>query len=319
MKIRENAFNSKSERMLYKALDTKWGNKFNLFPSLPFANIIDIEGAGLTEKEQKFLFTTSVDFTLCEKESDKPMLSIEFDGLGHGFSRRGEYIQFMPTEDPYRKRKLDLKLRIAWDVAYPFFVVSYQESFPFDWQVDLTIVDGIIGRVLAHKHFVEAINGMSQEELEEQIRILSSMDQTFYPEGSRDRHGYIQDIIVGYEVEAETLWDPIVQEIAIFKGELFEKHIIKSFSFQFLLEEPSAPVPRDLFDFETIKKRVEALERATRIGCVYTIDTSFGRVERTAWVRNIEGFGVSPLPMAENIAELLAVKEVQQKASLGKP
>lgn len=317
MKIRETAFNSASERTLYKALDTKWGDRFNLFPSLPFANIIDIEGAGLTEKERKFLFATSVDFTLCEKGSDKPMLSIEFDGLGHGFSRRGEYIQFMPAKDPYRKLKLDLKLRIAWNVAYPFFVVSYQESLP-DWQLDLTIVDGIIGQVLAHKHFVESINGMSQEELEEQIRILSSMDQAFYPEWSRDRYGYIQDVITMKEIESETLWDPIVQEIAITKGELWGKNILKSFSSQFFLKDPSAPVPRDLFDFETIKKRFEAFAHADWIGCVYTIDTSFGRVERTAWVRNIEGFGVSPLTMAENIAELLAVKEVQQKASLGK-
>lgn len=309
MKIRQSVFGSRSERFLYKELKTRWGKRFNLFPSLPFSNIIDIEAGEVTEKERQFLFKTSVDFTLCEKEGDKPLLSIEFDGLGHGFSRMGEYIQFMPAEDPYRKLKLDLKLHIAWEVGYPFFVVSYEESFPFDWESDLTVADGIIGRVLAHKHFVEAISEMTQEEIEEHIKLLSSI----YPEGSRDRDGYIQDIIVGEEVQAELLWDPIAKEAAKLQGELLRKDIVKSFSSQFL-EEPSAPVPRDLFDFETINKRVESLRRAIRIGCLYTIDTSLGKVERTVWVRNIEGFGVSPLTMAKNIAELLALKEVAKRS-----
>lgn len=309
MKIRQSVFGSRSERFLYKALKTRWGKRFNLFPSLPFPNIIDIEAGEVTEKEWQFLLKTSVDFTLCEKEGDKPLLSIEFDGLGHGFSRKGKYIQFVPTEDAYRKLKLDLKLRIAWEVGYPFFVVSYEESLPFGWEMDLTIVDGIIGRVLARRHFLEVMNEMSQEELEEHIKILASI----YPEGSRDRDGYIQDIVVGEEVQAELLWDPIAKEASKLQEQLLQRHVIKSWSYRFV-EEPPVPIPPDFFDTEALKKRIEAINYAVRVGCVYSIATSFGEVEKTAWVRNIEGFGVSPLTISENIAELLALKEVEKRS-----
>ena len=70
---------------------------------------------------------TSIDYTLCTKDG-QPILSIEFDGLGEGFSRQGEYHQQTATVDPYRKLKMDFKLRIARNEAYPFFVVSFEES-----------------------------------------------------------------------------------------------------------------------------------------------------------------------------------------------
>lgn len=300
MKIRETVFNSYSEHLLYKALKTRWGEAFNLFPSLPFLNIIDIEGGEITEAERQLLSELTVGFTLCEKESDKPLLSIEFDVFGHGFSRFNEYIQILPANDPNWKQKLDLKLRIANEVIYPFFVVSYDESYPFDPELDLTIVDGIIGRVLANKYFGKVLSEIeiSEEDIEKQIKILSAI----YPPGTRDRREYIADIITDIEVEAELLWDPIVKKAAELEGELFSKGIIKSWEIRYH-EEPPAPL-----DLEAL---LELYKNKTV--CIYGIDTCYGKIEKKVVIRNIEGFGVRSSTIAENIARLLAAKEVYKK------
>jgi len=280
VKIRDSVFDSVSERKLHKALKTRWGKMFNLFPQLPFTKIVDIEGGGFTEKERQFLFKTNVDYTLCDRQGNKPLISIEFDGLGHGFSRMGEYIQFMPAEDPYRKLKLDLKLRIALRLLYPYFVVSYGEAYPFDFEPewDLTVLDGIIGQALAYKHLLKALTAIDEQELEK-----------YTP----------QDIVDMREMEAELTWDPIASEAAKLKGELVRKGIVKVWSHG-ALDDPDSLLP---FDYEYAK----------RFGYWYNVQGDFGEVKRTVWVRNVAGVGVDPLTIVRNIAELLTVREVWKK------
>src|SRR5437667_9480633 len=147
--IRKSVFGSRGEKELFTSLHSQWGPKFDLWPSLPLAQIIDVESAGhyLKEKERDFFLKTNIDYTLCTR-SGRPILSIEFDGLGKGFSRRGEYVQQAATADSHRKLKLDLKLKVAKNEKYPFFVVSFEESKALDQNTNLTIVDGIIGQVL---------------------------------------------------------------------------------------------------------------------------------------------------------------------------
>lgn len=113
MKVQKTVFTSQSERELFTALQSTWSEHFNLWPSLPFLNVIDVEGHEVIAGEWQQLLKTSVDVTLCTKDDDKPVVSLEFDGMGHGFSRNGEYIQLHPSADPHRKLKFDLKLRIA--------------------------------------------------------------------------------------------------------------------------------------------------------------------------------------------------------------
>src|ERR1043166_5671135 len=58
-----------------------------------------------------------------------PLLAIEFDGLGHGFSRHGRYFQRVPTpRDKRRAWKLNLKARVANEAAFPFVILSYDEK-----------------------------------------------------------------------------------------------------------------------------------------------------------------------------------------------
>ena len=55
-------------------------------------------------------FKTNVDYVLCTKEG-RPLLAIDFDGLGRGFDRYGTYVNVVETDDKYRKLKFDLKLK----------------------------------------------------------------------------------------------------------------------------------------------------------------------------------------------------------------
>jgi hypothetical protein len=51
MRIREKVFGSASERELYKALHSTWSGDFNLWPSLPFLSLIDLDGDEVSPSE----------------------------------------------------------------------------------------------------------------------------------------------------------------------------------------------------------------------------------------------------------------------------
>jgi hypothetical protein len=294
MKVQDFVFGSKSERRLYAALDTHWSDRFDLFPSLPFTAIIDIGGAPLYQKQKDFLYKTSVDYTLCTKKG-KPIVSVEFDGMGHGFSREGEYIQIVPSTDPNRKLKLDLKLKLCNDIGYPFFVVSYNEALPIGESISLTIVDGLIGQVLAQ----QSVNSLLNKRLANHRDILHDLSED-------EKQEFFQELVVDAEVDAELMWNPIFRDAARLVTAAHEKGLWKEMSTERLVDppfpsrEPSSPA-----DSEAIQGRIRAFEHAVRLGCTVTVSTSEGEFAETAWVRNYSGYGISPWRMAESIAKLI--------------
>ncbi len=103
MSLKERIFDSNEERKLFKHLNSMWKCHFNIYPQLPFSKIVDISSLKIEPKERNFLFKTNVDYTICNK-NDKPLMCIEFDGIGHGYSRFGKYVRSTDIEtDPYRK------------------------------------------------------------------------------------------------------------------------------------------------------------------------------------------------------------------------
>lgn len=311
MKIRKSVFGSESERRVYKALESRWAERFDLFPSLPFTNIVDITNANVTNEERSFLHKTSVDFTLCEKETNRPILSIDFDGLGHGFSHDGQYIEIWPSWDPYRKLKFDLKLRLTLEVGYPYFVVSYDECEILDKDLAMAVVDGLISRTLSHKRFRELLEER-RPELEtplarEDYRKLKEVYEKHTHRDYTWEH-YVQDWVVGLEVEADFENDPIFRAATMLEGELarsgnFDSMIVKP------LAEPPAPQLKDLFDVEGFKKRIEALSSPeTKLGCEVTIKLKSPAKEVSAKVL-VRNFGLDSYTIAENIATYLAARK----------
>lgn len=275
MKIKRSIFGSPREYELFKSLQNRWSKDFDLWPSLPFSCIVELEESEpiLSPKERNYFYNSNIDYTLCTKNG-QPVLSIEFDGLGKGFSRNGEYIQIKESRDPYRKLKMDLKIKIAKKLDYPFYVIAFEESEVLEPNLSLTIVDGIIGQVLAHKP-----------------KIYSA----------------IYGILPSTSDDAELITDPIVSLSAKMMGAAFEKGIIKTFREEFL-SDPKLP-EGDLFDIAVIEARFEAIKTVMRVGCRVIVDTQKIAIVETVWVRNFEDNFVSPIHIARNIAEMLVFKK----------
>ena len=113
MEIRKTIWDSKSEKAIFESIQTKWSSKLNLYAHLPLCNIIKIDPEETTTKERDYYFKTEVDYTLCEQPNDNPMLSIEFDGIGGGYSRNGEYIQKRQTPDPKSKTETGFQVEVC--------------------------------------------------------------------------------------------------------------------------------------------------------------------------------------------------------------
>jgi len=293
MGIRNSVFGSKSEREVFKAIKSEWGKEYNIWHNLPFAQIIDFADLELTRAEKEYLLKTSIDFTLCTKD-DKPILSIEFDGLTKGFSKGGEFIETSPyPEAKNRKWKMDTKLKFCRESNYPLFVVSYAEKIPIVEKIKLTIVDSIIGQALAKRHFIPTIS----KAVEEQQEFLDGLP----PDEQQD---YIQDLVISVEVDLEFEHDPVTREVGLLETKARTTGYCSSYQLQYLTD-PELPIPRDLFDVETLKKRVEAYEKLEKIGCKITAKTYKGDISETAWMRYVSGYGVSPEIIVENIVKLI--------------
>ena len=154
--------------------------------------------------------STNVDYTFCTS-GGRPLFSVEFDGLGGGFSRVGVYIPHRPTHDGTRKWKLDTKLRFAAAVRYPLMVISFEEVESFDDE-SITILDGIIGQFLA------------KQKLNDYIEIDSEVWAEYeglgeYGEWARNE--LIQDAVTDAEVQSKLENDPLARRAAHEAHELF--------------------------------------------------------------------------------------------------
>jgi len=310
MKKRESVFDSKSEEELYISLSYYWSNKYNIYPSLPFSNIVNFSRSKLlNDKEKEFLFKTSMDYTLCNKENNKPILSIDFDGLYHGFNKNGEYITYdiYQEEAEIRKLKFDLKLKVTDKVDYGYFIVSYDEKMPIGKDVNLTIVDGIIGNYLERINTIKKINDFTRENYD----ILNSLDPS-------TRDDYIYDnIIIPAEVGAELEFNPISKQSWDYEVRVMEKGIkYKAVT----IEIPKLPdLPEEPFYskryLEALKKRLKKWNKIIKFGCKCEVFLKNGDIiSETAWVRNIDRIDV--IGLCENIAKLIAFKRIEKLSLL---
>jgi hypothetical protein len=119
VKVRTTVFDSKAEEKVFRSLQSRWSSELVLYPSLPLAKLISLEEDDrLPVSELRFFYQTNVDYTFCTPEG-RPLFSVEFDGLGGGFSHVGVYRPHHQTRDKNRKWKLDTKLRLRLLSAIP--------------------------------------------------------------------------------------------------------------------------------------------------------------------------------------------------------
>ena len=299
MKLNRTIFASRSEEKVFKSLESKWSPQFKLLPSLPLSVLFRLEANDVTKGEEQYFYSTSVDYTLCDS-ANRPLLSIEFDGIGGGFSRNGVYIPGRVSVDPMRKVKLDFKLSCAAKIDYPFFVVSYDEAESLDQDDTLMILDAVIGQVLARKEFLRKIKELADEYHIELVEATSLENHELKQEVT-------EDMLTSCEVESELKMDPVARKGAEYSG-LCLGLGVGSYSLSYL-SDPALPDFNGIEDIEGLKARIEAMKLTVREGCQIIIEMPNKKIEKTVWVRNLESYGVSSYSIARNIAEYLGFKK----------
>jgi len=163
-------FDSESEKRAFSTVRTRWSRFVDLYPHIPVRNALGydrIKQMPISNKAKEYLLKTEFDFVVCDR-SASPILAIEFDGLGHGFSRDGRYVQFVDTEDQHRQLKLETKISACESCGLPIIIVSYPETEPnSDPDCPVTVLDAVIGEVIAGLKHQKLVNlGQLGEALE---------------------------------------------------------------------------------------------------------------------------------------------------------
>lgn len=307
MSVNKNVFASASERRNFEKLSRNWGNKYRIYHNLPFLNVFsprDIYDFSdwkrarpieLTELEIARLKKTSIDYTICDA-ADSPLLCIEFDGLQQGFNVGTQYHpQHSSRHSVWRQEITELKLKVALGSLFPFVVVGSAQFADLSSTSTLTLVDGVIGEVLASRAVMERFRnpfdpneiGMSQEEFD----ALPSWDQ----------EQLVQDWVLSVEIDAEMEHNPLARERAVAMS-LVQGYQIKPVHYP--------PVQRN-----SPAQRQKQLQEVVMNGVEVTIRTKDNtEVSATAWIPNFQVVGVSWYNVAENAAFLLAVEKLKRQS-----
>ena len=292
MAVKNSIFGSKSEEKGFRSIEHTWGEDYVVYPQIPWSALFTPDPNW--RDTSNFFFKTSVDYVLCTK-GGHPILAIDFDGMGGGFDRDGEYVQVQRTQDRSRKRKFDIKLRSAQLNNFPYHIVSSEEFRFLGEGIKLTVVDGIIGSAIAKGQFLDRVPLFLEEHAEE----IERQPHWYKTE-------FIQDLLTGLEVDCDAEHSKIfrktceaLDQIRSITGASSYTHGYRTF------EEPECPSvdwpPWE--NAEAFKRRVEALKRVKVWGCVVTIsDTPLGELTEIVRMRNV----AHSLSLVIEIGELMA-------------
>ena len=287
MRLSNSVFDSASERRVFRALESRWGEVGNLYPQIPLAKLVELEASDkLTAGERNYFFSANVDYTFCDES--RPLFSIEFDGIGGGHSRNGVYLPKRETDDPHRELKMGFKLRAARDAGYHMVVVSFEETEPFGDSGALTLLDSIIGQFLARREQSSRVQQLLDEAVETQD--LEAMN-------GEERQCWFDDLLTRAEVEAEYEYDPLARAEAEELGRYLDWNGGRgSLGMQHLADPPMGST----FDAE-------------RLGCEATVQTPWGNIIERAWIRNIGyDLDIFPSAIAENMSRYLALRKANR-------
>ena len=202
MGVRKTVFASRAERENYEKLARQWGASYSVYPNLPFLAVFSLDDIRISPRNAERLKKTSIDFTLCDT-GHRALVCIEFDGLYDGVNIGQDYF---PSRDPrgkWRQRITKLKLAVAKASGVPFFVVGNEHFRDLSPEVKLTIVDGIIGDVLANRAKDERFGaGFDPEE-------IGHSHEDFENLSREEQSDIVQDWAMGVAVEAELTHNPI--------------------------------------------------------------------------------------------------------------
>jgi hypothetical protein len=308
MGIKQNVFASNTERKNYYKLCRTWGEKYPIYHNLPFlnvfdtSNLIELTGEGksqrwrLTEIDMSRLKKTSIDYTLCD-EKDRPILCIEFGGLQQGVNIGTEYYtDYLPYPDPWRQEILELKLKVAYNSSFPYFVIGSEFFKDLSSDIKITIIDGIIGSILTTKVMTaKHKQGFDPKDMGYSQDQFDSLDRDLQFE-------LLQDWSLFVETQIELENEPLLRK----RCELEIEEDIRDFSVEWV----TFP---DVDHITALPERWEAIKNALRHGALVTIETpDFGTVRAVSWLPNFKSTSFADTTVNENIAFILAVEKLKR-------
>lgn len=266
MSVKTSIFGSRSEADGFRSIENTWGEQYRLIPQFQWSALFDPDPSW--RGTSNLFFKTSVDYLLSTIDG-QPLLAIDFDGMGGGYDRNGQYVPKRITEDPNRKTKFDFKLRWARANDFPYHIVASREFEQLGDGTDLTVVDAIIGTIIARKHFRERLQFLTQEHASE----IESQPSWY-------RHEYIQDLVTDLETQCDIEHNPVVRKTLEVWSQIAEITGGGYFGCSHRpISEPELPA-----DF---KSRLDAIKTVDSWGCIASIsETPVGEVSAMAMVRN---------------------------------
>lgn len=315
MAVKRSVFASNAERLNYLKLSRTWGDKFRIYHNLPFLNVFDLEDVidfdlmqnfrfealSMTQSEKEYLKKTSIDYTLCN-ENDEPLICVEFDGWQDGKNVGTKYYA-NKRHDPFRQMKLDLKLKVAFGSLFPYIIVGYHEFEDLDPDVRLTIVDGIIGNILAGKYARERISrGVTPKD-------LGLSDSEYKQMHSWEVEELLIDWANGVEIEAELSLNPIKRQIDYLQDKLGAWSRETRLLFSGAVGKGS-----------TFVERIQMQNESLFVGASAVVDAhDYKNVRSEIWLSNFNTIGLSLTTVLFDIAELLALVRLKWLRESGSP
>ena len=306
MGVNKQVFGSEPERRAFQRLSRNWGDKYRIYHNLPFLNVFNTENLlcldgeeynlQLSDSDRNKLKKTSIDFVFCDLD-DAPVVCIEFDGLRKGFNAGTEYVtKAGPVKKGWRKVITELKLKVAHASMFPYVVVCSQYFEDISSQTRLSLVDAIIGDVLASRATQEAFSkGFNPEECGYPVEQFDALSES-------DKHEIMQDWVLSVELECSMIHNPIFRRSAELSQQVGNPRTSHSF-----LSYPELP--------EAISERAAAMENLLLNGarCVVT-DRKGREFVGEAWVPNFKSPAVSGYGFLMEMAEVIALdKAVRNK------
>ncbi len=306
MGVNKQIFGSNSERKNFYKLSRQWGKQYRIYHNLPFLNVFNPKDLfdytkdypdkfELSEVEFNRLKKTSIDYTLCD-ENDNPLVCIEFDGLQEGFNIGTNYHTDFPS-NPWRKEITELKLKVAHGSNFPFFVLASNHFKDLANDIELAIVDGIIGEVFTRKALQERFReGFDPQDIGYSKSEFESLDQDL-------QYELIQDWVIGIEVEKELENNPMSKKCSQLRTDPGIDKYCRSHSIQPL----SYP---DLGESNSLEERIKKWDSILYFGTKYVLHSEiFEDIEVSVWLPNFKSPYYSGLGLTEEVAELVALNK----------
>ena len=137
------------------------------------------------------------------------------------------------------------------------------------------------------------------------VRVGQEMTGDWNDLSGSEREELAFDISCAADIEIEHNYSPFGRASGAALEELYSSGEAKSSSFESVYDPPLNKVWNDALSTPVARWK-SASSRIERVGCRASVETTYGNVERTVWVRNFESYSVDPMFVSREIAEYIA-------------